>query len=220
VSNVRRPRRNACGTQVKREARNDYFHALRVERMATRTPAPNGALEHIPTVDIELQERGKICLGLFLTREGDEKTELDILVVTDIRRRDIQLTSRLTGESEVWARTQVRTQARKLAQCRRLRRGRLSRTAPAAVERESLTKLGSDTSRGARVQRLRALQVIGGGSRALVERVQGESGLRDEAAAIAELFILPGARPWEHSSAVPEMRQAERLVALGTAIST
>ena len=69
--------------------------------MAARTPAPNRVLEHVSTVDFELQEHGKICLGLFLTREGDEKTELDILVVTDIRRRDIQLTSRLTGESEV-----------------------------------------------------------------------------------------------------------------------
>ena len=114
----------------------------------------------------------------------------------------------------------MRTQAAKLAQFRRLRRGRLSRTAPAAAEREALTKLGSDTTRGARVQRLRALQVIGGGSRALVEQVQGESGLRDEAGAIAELFVLPGARPWEHSSAAPEMRQADRLMALGTAVST
>ena len=159
-------------------------------------------------------------MGLLLTREGDEKTELDILTVTDIRRRDIQITSRLTGESEIWTRARVRTQAAKLAQFRRLQRGRLSRTTPAAAECEALPKLGSNTARGVRVQQLRALQVIGGGSRALVEQVQRESGLRDEAAAIAELFVLPGARPWEHSSAAPEMRQAERLVALGTAIST
>ena len=56
-------------------------------------PVPSRALEHVSTVDFELQERGKICLGLLLTREGDEKAELDILAVTDIRRRDIQLTS-------------------------------------------------------------------------------------------------------------------------------
>ena len=145
MSDVRRPRRSARETQVKHESHNSYYHAPRVQKAAARTPAPSRALEHVATVYCELQERGKICLGLLLTREGDEKTVLDILAATDIRRRDIQLTSRLTGESEIWTRTRVWTQATKLAQFRRLPRGRLSRTAPAAAERESLTKLGSDT---------------------------------------------------------------------------
>ena len=68
---------------------------------AARTPMPSRTLEHVSAVDCGLQERGKICLGNLLMREGDEKTELDILAVTDIRRRDIQLMSRLIGESEI-----------------------------------------------------------------------------------------------------------------------
>ena len=147
MSDIRRPRRSAHETQVKHESCNSYYHAPRVQKAAARTPAPSRALEHVSTLDFQLQERCKIRLGLFLTHEGDEKTDLDILAVTDIRRHDIQLTSRLTGESEIWTRTQVRTQAAKLAQFRCLRRGRLSRMAPAPAERESLTKLGSDTLR-------------------------------------------------------------------------
>ena len=49
--------------------------------------------EHLSPVSFELQEHRKIRVGLFLTREGDEKTELDILKVTDMRRRDILITS-------------------------------------------------------------------------------------------------------------------------------
>jgi hypothetical protein len=83
-----------------------------------------------------------------------------------------------------------------------------------------LVKLGEDTTRGARVQRLRALQVIGGEGRALVERVEALSGKKDEADAIAMECILPGARPWHFSSAGPEMMQAAALVVHGTSILT
>ena len=62
VSDVRCPRRSAHGTQVKRESRNSYYHVPRVQKAAARTLMPSRALEHVLTVDCELQERGMICL--------------------------------------------------------------------------------------------------------------------------------------------------------------
>ena len=71
VSGIRRPRCSAHGTQVKRESCSSEYHAPRLKKAAAKALAPNRALEHVSTVDFELQERGKICLGLLLTREGD-----------------------------------------------------------------------------------------------------------------------------------------------------
>ena len=71
-----------------------------------------------------------------------------------------------------------------------------------------MTELGKNATRGARVKRLRALRVIGGEGRALVNRVAALSGKKAEADAIAREFVLPGARPWRFSSAAPEMMKS------------
>ena len=129
---------------------------------------------------------------------------------SSIRGDNVIVRPVLTGLESRWTRAQVRTQALKLAAARRKRRVRLCSANMAAKERAALVALGQDTTRGARVERLRALQVIGGAGRTLVERVEKLSGKRDEADAIAKEFILPGARPWRFSSAAPRCCRRKR----------
>jgi hypothetical protein len=153
------------------------------------------------TPEFELQKGARIRKGTFLAREGDECDEIDVLRVISIRGGSMIVKSALTGLESQWTRARVRRQALKLASLRRNRRAHLDRANKAAKERAKLVSLGKDGTRGARVQRLRALQVIGGAGRALVERVEALSGKRDEADTIAKEFILPGAKPWRFSSA-------------------
>ena len=106
VSSWPRPHCADHGARVKREPRCRGKRTIpTVPRAAVATPSsPHKVREHVSPVGFELQERGMIRLGLLLTREGDEKMEFGILKVTDVRRRDIQITSQLTGEREVWTR--------------------------------------------------------------------------------------------------------------------
>ena len=225
--------RNICGElargrtplRVKRERLTPEVKQIRsvpqvLERRRRKVRGRMGVTPEAKTPEFELQEAGHIRRGTLLTHEGDERDEIDVLRVFSIRGDNVTVRSVLTGLESRWTRARVRTQALKLAASRRKRRVRLCRANKAAKERAALVALGQDTTRDARVQRLRALQVIGGAGRTLVERVETLSGNRDEVDAIAKEFILPGARPWRFSSAAPEMLHAEALVAHGTSVST
>lgn len=180
-----RTKREKPVPDVKRESHVPEGHG----RRRRKSHGTSRGAQDRKTPEIELQKTGPVCVGIALTCEGDARDETDLLHVRSVRDDGVGIKSGLTGLEFRWPRARVGIQALKLKSLRLKRHVRLSRAEVAATQRSALAKLGECTTRCARVQRLRALQVIGGEGRALINRVEALSGKKAEADAIAREFI-------------------------------
>ena len=168
-------RTRRCMEHVKPIKREPRERAIRPGRM------PQVKLEAVslpkkrrvePSVTVGQPDFG---VGAELVRAGDLKLQSEIFVVCTFGIQRCDIRSKLTGAVETMRTATAIKLASRLFKAREKHQMKLTRSEPARMERQGLAELGSDVSRGARVQRLRALQTIGREGQAILKTAEGQS---------------------------------------------
>ena len=194
---------------IKREPRERAIRTGRMPQVKLEAVSLPKKRRVEPSVTVGQPDFG---VGAELVRAGDLKLQLEIFVVCTFGIQRCDIRSKLTGAVETMRTATAIKLASRLFKAREKHQRKLTRSEPARMERQGLAELGSDVSRGARVQRLRALQTIGREGQAILKTAEGQSEVALQAYAIAQTFFIPGTRPWEGSSVEPEMRRVEQML--------